>query len=105
MRGLELLAKHRVSQGIELLAEYALVQKKHASEHRIKEIVGLLLEYGTHAQRIVGDLEAAAQIFEAGEENFPLHLSQQKAKILLEAIDQINGQTESPKLVRIGRGL
>ena len=105
MRGLELLAKHHVGQGIELLAEYALVQKKHASEHRIKEVVGLLLEYGAHAQRVVGDLEAAAKAFEAGEENFPMHLSQQKAKILREAIDEINASSELPKLVKIGRGL
>lgn len=101
MRGLELLVKHRVSQGIELLAEYALVQKKHASEHRIKEVVGLLLEYGTHAQRVVGDLEAAAQAFDAGEENFPRHLSQQKAAILREAITDINASTDTPRLVRL----
>ena len=101
MRGLELLAKHHVSQGIELLAEYALVQKKHASEHRIKDVVGLLLEYGTHAQRVVGDLEAAAQAFDAGEENFPRHLSQQKAAILREAIIEINASTDTPKLVRL----
>ena len=101
MRGLELLVKHRVSQGIELLAEYALVQKKHASEHRIKEVVGLLLEYGTHAQRVVGDLEAAAQAFDAGEENFPRHLSQQKAAILREAIIEINASTDTPRLVRL----
>ncbi len=105
MRGLELLAKHHVSQGIELLAEYALVQKKHASEHRIKDVVGLLLEYGTHAQRVVEDLEDAAQAFDAGEENFPRHLSQQKAAILREAIIEINASTETPRLVTIGRGI
>jgi hypothetical protein len=82
-----------------------LVQKKHASEHRIKDVVGLLLEYGTHAQRVVEDLEDAAQAFDAGEENFPRHLSQQKAAILREAIIEINASTETPRLVTIGRGI
>ena len=53
MNGLELFAKHRVSERIELLASYARHQKPHASEKRIATIMEMLKSYGAHARRAI----------------------------------------------------
>ena len=47
--GLELLAKHRIEEGIELLADYVRNQKQHASEKRVP-MLEMLKSYGAHAQ-------------------------------------------------------
>ena len=75
LSGVELLAKHRISEGIELLADYARNQKKHGSEKRIVKVMEMLKSYGSHGKRVIPQLEAAAKDFEDGEENFARHLS------------------------------
>jgi hypothetical protein len=96
--GLELFAKHHVSEGIELLANYARHQKPHASQVRIVKIMELLKTYGSHAKRVIPELETTAKYFENDEPDFPRTLSLTKAKVVREAIVAINASTETPEL-------
>ncbi len=99
MSGLELFAKHRIDEGIELLVDYARNQKGHASEKRIVKVMEMLTWYGAHAKRVIPELEAAAKYFENGEENFPRHLSLGKAKLVRETIRAIEASSDEPKLI------
>jgi len=99
--GLELFAKHHVSEGIELLADYARNQKKHASEHRILKVLKMLESYGTHAQRVIPQLEETIDYFENREEGFPRNLSKGKAQAVRETIERIRASKENPELIYI----
>jgi hypothetical protein len=59
----------------------------------------MLTWYGAHAKRVIPELEAAAQYFENGEENFPRQLSLGKAKLVRETIKAIEASTEEPELI------
>jgi hypothetical protein len=100
--GLELLAKHRVSEGIELLADYVRTQKPHASEKRIGGILELLKSYGAHAQRAIPRLRKAIRYFENDEPDFPKRLSLQKAEEVRAAIKEIQAATDEPELIPLG---
>jgi hypothetical protein len=99
--GLALFSKHHVSEGIELLADYARNQKPHASEKRIGQVMKMLEAYGAHAQRVIPQLEATAKYFENDEPDFPKRLSLDKATVVREAIKQIKASKERPPLIRI----
>ncbi|MEM7235401.1 MAG: acetylesterase, partial [Planctomycetota bacterium] len=99
--GLELFAKHRVDEGIELLVDYARNQKQHASEHRIVKVMDMLKSYGAHAKRVIPRLERVASYFENEERDFPRRLSRQKAKVVRQTIREIETSTEEPKLIRL----
>ena len=103
MAGLEVLIKHRINEGIELLADYARNQKKHASEHRIVKVMKMLKSYGSHGKRVLGHLEATAKYFETEEEGFPRTLSRRKAKLVRETIKEIETSTDEPKLIFLNR--
>ncbi|HUU90518.1 MAG TPA: DUF6288 domain-containing protein [Phycisphaerae bacterium] len=102
MSGLELFAKHRIGEGIELLVNYARNQKKHASEIRIVKVMKTLKSYGSHGKRVIPQLEAAAKYFENGEKDFPRHLSLGKAKLVRETIKEIENATETVELRSMG---
>jgi len=97
--GLELFSKYHVTEGIELLADYARNQKKHASQVRIVGIMELLKNYGAHAQRVIPDLEKTANYYQNDEKDFPKTLSQLKAKIVREGIEEIKASKKRPKLI------
>jgi hypothetical protein len=99
MSGLELFAKHRIDEGIELLVDYARNQKGHGSEKRIVKVMELLKMYGAHANRVVPQLEAAAKYFQDGEPNFPRHLSLGKAELVRKTIGEIKASTDEPELI------
>ena len=99
MDGLKLLTRHHISEGIELLADYARNQKKHGSQRRIVEVLELLKSYGSHAKRVIPQLEDTARYFENGEEGFPRKLSRDKAKLVRETIESIKASTDTPKLI------
>ena len=103
MAGLEALTKHRVNDGIELLADYARNQKKHGSQKRIVGLMEMLTSYGAHAKRVIPSLEATAKYFEKEEEGFPHGLSLEKAKLVRETIKRIKASTDKPKLVFLNR--
>ncbi|WP_146578927.1 DUF6288 domain-containing protein [Neorhodopirellula pilleata] len=96
--GLELLSKHRIDEGIELLADYARTQKQHGSQKRIIVVMKMLESYGAHAQRVIPQLEATANYFEHEEQDFPRNLSRDKARIVRETIQKIKLSTDRPEL-------
>ena len=100
--GLELFAKHRVEEGIELLADYVRSQKPHASQERITRILELLESYGAHAQRVIPMLESHIHYFEHDEPDFPKQLSRQKADAVRRAIARIKASEDRPELIRLG---
>ena len=99
--GLELFAKHRISEGIELTAAYAKNMKPHASEHRIKTVMTLMKSYGAHSQRAIPMLENAIDYFDNREPDFPKRLSKQKAQTVRDTIKEIKTSTKRPKLISI----
>ena len=50
---------------------------------------------------MVPQLEKIAATFDAGEKNFPMHLSKQKAQAVRDAIQAIQASEERPELTRI----
>ena len=104
MAGLQLFADHHVAEGIELLADYVLDMKPHASEHRIVKVLEMLEKYGAYAQRVIPVLEKHATFFDAGQPDFPLQLSRGKAKALRESIQRIQSSTDRPPLMSLKKG-
>lgn len=100
--GLELLSRNRVSEGIELIADYARLQKPHGSEKHINKILDLLKPYGAHAQRAIPRLEKAVYYFENEEKDFPKDMSRSKAQKCREAIAEIQARTDKPALIELG---
>ena len=103
MAGLELFAKHRISEGMELLVDFSRNQKKHGSEQRLGKIMDMLKTYGVHGKRVVRRLEATAKYFEGGEPDYPGHLSKGKAKLVRETIQDIKASTDEPELIYLSR--
>jgi len=99
--GLELYSKHHISEGIEMIADYAWQMKPHGSEKHIDRILSLLKPYGAHAQRAIPKLERAIQYFEKEEQDFPKNLSLLKAEKVRKAIEEIRAATDRPELVTL----
>ena len=101
VEGLQLLAKHRIEEGIAACVQYTRDQNPWASEKRTPELMEILLSYGTHAKEVIPELTRIADYFEKDEPNFPRHLMVQKAQAVRETIRQIEASTETPKLHRL----
>ena len=101
VEGLELLARHRIKEGIEACASYIATQKRHGSTKRTRRVMKILLSYGSHAQAAIPTLEMAAATFERGEEFHPRKNSLEKAKVVRDAITAIRAETSQPKLITI----
>jgi hypothetical protein len=99
--GLELLAKHRIAEGLEACVHYVRHQKQHGSEKRTPDVLKILLGYGAHAQAWIPELERIAVYFEDDEQDFPKQLSRQKAAAVRDAIRAIEASEERPELIRI----
>jgi hypothetical protein len=99
--GLELFAKHRISEGIELLVDYARNQKKHGSQKRIGKVMEMLESYGAHGKRVIPQLKDTANYFENEETDFPHKMSLDKARIVRETIKEIEASNDSPKLTHL----
>jgi len=89
LAGLELLAEHRVKEGIKACVEYTRTQNPWASEKRTPKVMKILLEYGPRAESAIPELIQIADRFEKGEKNFPRALSLGKAKVIRETVRAI----------------
>jgi Family of unknown function (DUF6288) len=98
LAGLKVLAAHHIEEGMAACADYVRNQNPWASEKRIREILPILLQYGTHARRVIPQLRAAADYFETREPDFPKHLSLQKAAHVRAAIAAIEASQQRPEL-------
>jgi len=101
LAGLEILAAHRVAEGIPACTHYLLNQNIWASQIRTPEILKILVSYGTHAKSAIPELKQAAEMFDKGEGNFPQHMTIQKAADVRKAIEEIEAATEMPELRRL----
>lgn len=101
LNGLKVLASHHLEEGMQACAEYLATQNPWSSENRTPEILNVLLEYGANAQKVIPKLEEIAKGFDDGEEDFPEHLSRQKAKAVRAAIKKIEASKDRPPLKRI----
>ncbi|HSP41768.1 MAG TPA: DUF6288 domain-containing protein [Luteolibacter sp.] len=101
MAGLELFTKHRVAEGIDLMADYIRHQKHHGSEKRQPVVLQMLESYGKHAQRVLPQLEAAADYNENDPADYPRKLSLEKAQGIRESIERIKAATDEPSLISI----
>ncbi len=101
--GLELFSKHHVSEGIDLLADYARNQKLHGSMVRLGPVMDMLKNYGVHAQRVIPHLEETIHYFENDEhkKGYPQKNSLMKAEIVRKAIKAIKVSKQRPKLIQI----
>ncbi len=103
LNGLKVLAMHRIEEGMQACADYLRTQNPWASEHRTPEILDVLRPYGAHARRILPHLRETAALFERGEEDFPQHLSRQKARAVRQAIERIEAASDRPDLRRLNQ--
>jgi predicted house-cleaning NTP pyrophosphatase (Maf/HAM1 superfamily) len=87
-----------VEEGMQACADYLRTQNPWASEHRTPEILRILEDYGTAAQRLLPHLKETASMFEQGENDFPKRLSEQKARAVRQQIEKIEAAKESPVL-------
>jgi hypothetical protein len=101
LNGLKVLASHHLEEGMQACTEYLVNQNPWSSENRTPEILNVLLEYGANAQKLIPRLEEIAKEFADGEEDFPEHLSRQKAKAVRDAIKRLETSTDRPALKRI----
>jgi hypothetical protein len=101
LKGLEILAKHRIEEGIKACVDYTLGQNPWASEKRTPEIMKILVSYGARAKPVIPELKQIAELFDKGEKDFPKKLSLQKAQFVRDAIQAIEGSKENPELIRM----
>jgi hypothetical protein len=101
MEGLQLLAKHRVAEGIGACVKYTREQNPWASQKRTPELMKILLSYGAHAKQVIPDLEKLGDYFEKEEKDFPKDLMLMKAKSVRDTIRAIEATTEKPELTHL----
>lgn len=101
MEGLQLMATHRVEEGIQACVDYARSQNPWASEKRTDELMKILCSYGARAKPAIPELNRIADEFAKGEKDFPRKLSLQKADSVRAAIRVIESSNENPELIRI----
>ncbi|MBS0201854.1 MAG: acetylesterase [Planctomycetes bacterium] len=97
LAGLDLLAKHRIKEGMRLCVRLARTQDPWASEKRTGEILKALKTYGVHAREFIPELRELAVYFR-DEKDFPDDLRQIKVKAVEETIQFLETTTETPKL-------
>jgi hypothetical protein len=99
--GLQLLAKHKIEEGIAACVHYVRHMKQHGSQKRVPKVLQILQSYGAHAQAGIPELLRTADFFENDERDFPKKLSRQKAESVRDAVRAIQAATERPTLIRI----
>jgi hypothetical protein len=101
VEGLQLLAKHRIEEGMSACVKYTREQNPWASEKRTPELMKILLSYGTHGKAVIPELKRIADYFEKEEKDFPKNLMLLKAKSVRETIRAIEASTDTPELIRL----
>lgn len=99
VEGLRLLAQHHIEEGMLALVRYTRDQNPWASQKRTPELMKILLQYGSHAKRVIPDLEKVAHYFEKEEKDFPPNLKIEKANCLRSTIAEIESSTDKPNLI------
>ena len=98
VEGLQLLAKHRIAEGMSACVKYTRDQNPWSSQNRTPELMKILLSYGTHAKAVLPELRQIGDYFERDEKDFPKNLMLLKAGSIREAVSAIEASTETPEL-------
>ncbi|MSU34098.1 MAG: acetylesterase [Pedosphaera sp.] len=101
VKGLRLLAKYRIEEGIGACVKYTRDQNPWGSQERTPELMKILLTYGAHAKSVIPELTKIADYFEKDEKDFPKELMLMKAKCVRETIRAIQVSTESLELIHL----
>lgn len=101
IEGLNVLAEHRIEEGIQACVDYARTQNLWSSQKRIIELMDILCRYGTRAKPMIPQLQQMADTISKGEAQFPMKLSQDKAQVIRETIRKIEAATDNPELIRL----
>lgn len=102
MRGLELMAEHRMEAGIDATLYWLQNQNHWQSEKRTPKLLDILVSYGAHAKPAIPVLETLAADFDAGlPHGFPKHLSKNKAGAVRDAIAKIQAAADKPELMKL----
>ena len=99
--GLDLLSTHHVEEGLELAAWYVRYQKGHGNKARVPKALEAILRYGTHATRVIPELEAHADWYESKRNRRKPIGEDDPANRIRDTIRKIEAATETPKLVSI----
>jgi hypothetical protein len=101
VEGLQLLAKHRIAEGMSACVKYARDQNPWSSQNRTPELMKILLTYGAHAKAVLPELKQVGDYFERDEKDFPKNLMLVKARSVRETVSAIEASTEIPELGRL----
>jgi len=93
--GLELFAKYKIREGLDMAAHYIRYQKAHGNIKRIPKVLKIIESYGTHAKKVIPTLESHAQFFEKERGG------QEKAKLIRDSITRISNAQKSPELISL----
>lgn len=99
--GVQLLAKHRVAQGLD--AGVYLLEHRNGwgTRKHVPKLMEAIVSYGSHAKRVVPDLQRIAAALEAEDNKRRERARQQPHKPILGAIEKINAATDKPELIHI----
>ena len=86
LKGLHILAKHRVREGIDACVEYTRTQNPWASENRTPELMKILLEYGAAAKPAIPELKKIADSLENDPRNHMRQAFPKQAEAIRNAI-------------------
>ncbi len=95
--GVELLAKHRIKEGMRICIDYARNQNPWGSEGRMGRILAPLKLYGAAAKELLPDLRELVT-FCKNEKDFPEDCKKKKTAAVEEAIKAIEAATDQPEL-------
>lgn len=99
--GLELMSNFHVDEGLDVAAWYVRYQKGHGNKARVPKALDAILRYGTHAKRVVPELESHAKWYESKRNKRRGIEADDPAVRIREAIQKIEAATETPELISI----
>jgi hypothetical protein len=86
MKGLHILAKHRVPEGIKACVEWTRTQNHWHSSDRTPELMKILLGYGADAKQAIPELKKIADSLDADQQNRMPMLFPKQSKVIRETI-------------------
>ena len=101
LAGLEVLASHRIKEGIQACADYNRNQNPWATPERIHDILTIRVTYGAAEHPVLPHLRETAVVFDAGEKDFPKNVSKQKAEALRKGMAKSEASPDRPELNHI----
>ncbi len=103
IEGLNVLARHRVSEGIDAAVYLLEHQNGWGSNKRTPSILKALTSYGANAQRAIPELERIAELLAKGDPDQRKRASPELEQAVRDAIEQVKASNDRPDLIEIGQ--